>query len=238
MSIISRIKPRLWMLRSLIQTIYFNFHYLPFEQAIHLPIVLYKPKLKAMKGKVIFEGKPKMGQVQLGRHIVSLYTNTGFIYENHGGTIIFRGECVMGGGSAVSVGEYGTLDIGNRFVVTAFMRLVAYNSIKIGEKCRFAWETIVMDTDLHKLKKVKGGYSRGVGKIVLGDGCWVATRCMLQKGTVLPNHTTVQAYSVVNRDFSDIPECSIIGTSSEIKVKTTGLYRDIDDDVIDFSSIK
>jgi len=32
-------------LRYIIPTLYFNFHYLPWRQAIKLPIVLYKPHL-------------------------------------------------------------------------------------------------------------------------------------------------------------------------------------------------
>lgn len=48
--IINEIKGNCWVLRSIIPTIYFNFHYLPFRQAIKLPIILYKPHLKLMKG--------------------------------------------------------------------------------------------------------------------------------------------------------------------------------------------
>ena len=38
------------------QTIYFNFHYLPFKQAIFLPIILYKPQFVSTKGKIIIDG--------------------------------------------------------------------------------------------------------------------------------------------------------------------------------------
>lgn len=30
-----------WMLRSILYSLYFNFHYLPLKQAIKLPIILY-----------------------------------------------------------------------------------------------------------------------------------------------------------------------------------------------------
>ena len=60
---------KLWnnrrILRSIFSTIYFNFHYLPFSQAIKLPILLYKPKLLKVKGNVkIGEGKIKFGMVR------------------------------------------------------------------------------------------------------------------------------------------------------------------------------
>ena len=52
-SLLQRIWNQRHVLRSLPQTVYFNFHYLPFRQAIHLPILLYKPHLKELKGKVL-----------------------------------------------------------------------------------------------------------------------------------------------------------------------------------------
>lgn len=51
-SLINKIWSNRHVLRSLPQTLYFNFHYLPFRQAIHLPILLYKPRLVDMKGSV------------------------------------------------------------------------------------------------------------------------------------------------------------------------------------------
>ncbi len=54
--IINKIKENRWVLRSIIPTIYFNFHYLPFRQAIKLPIFLYKPHLKLMKGTITIMG--------------------------------------------------------------------------------------------------------------------------------------------------------------------------------------
>lgn len=55
----SKIKSKAWVLRSIIPTIYFNFHYLPFKQAIKLPIFLYKPHLKLMKGTITILGGGK-----------------------------------------------------------------------------------------------------------------------------------------------------------------------------------
>ena len=40
---------------SFIKTIYFNFHYLPFKQAIKLPIILRHVRFKSLKGKVIID---------------------------------------------------------------------------------------------------------------------------------------------------------------------------------------
>ena len=51
MDILKKICSKRWMLRSLVSTIRFNFHYLPFSQAIYLPIGLYKCKLLKLGGE-------------------------------------------------------------------------------------------------------------------------------------------------------------------------------------------
>ena len=43
-------------LRSILQSVYFNFHYLPFSQAARLPILLYKPRLLKLQGNVKIGG--------------------------------------------------------------------------------------------------------------------------------------------------------------------------------------
>ena len=68
------------MLRSLFSTIYFNFHYLPFNQAIRLPILLYKPHLVKCKGSVnISKEGGEFGMIRLGQHIAKIYPNNGFV---------------------------------------------------------------------------------------------------------------------------------------------------------------
>lgn len=57
--IFRKIKREAWVLKYIIPTIYFNFHYLPFKQAVKLPILLYKPHFLNLKGKIIISGGGK-----------------------------------------------------------------------------------------------------------------------------------------------------------------------------------
>lgn len=86
-------------LRNIIQSIYFNFHYLPFNQAIKIPILLYKPRFLELHGNIKINGNIKCGMIKLGFTGVSLYPNSGVTIENHGGTIIFNGSCFIGNNS-------------------------------------------------------------------------------------------------------------------------------------------
>ena len=92
--------------RNIIQSIYFNFHYLPFKTAIRLPILLYMPNFLELQGNVkIGGGKVKYGMIRLGFPTVSLYPNTGITIENHGGTITFNGKCSIGNNSYICFGS-------------------------------------------------------------------------------------------------------------------------------------
>ena len=48
------------IVRYLIPTIYFNFHYLPFSQACRIPILFYKPHFGMLKGQVRIAGGGKI----------------------------------------------------------------------------------------------------------------------------------------------------------------------------------
>lgn len=75
-SILKQIWKEKWIFRFLIQSIFFNFHYLPFRQAIKLPILLYKPKFISLKGRVIISASHvKTGMIILGKLNVPIYRN-------------------------------------------------------------------------------------------------------------------------------------------------------------------
>lgn len=98
---LSLILKRVWrgrrILRYILHSVFFNFHYLPFHEAVKLPILLYKPKLLKLKGtiKIKQEDKIGFGMIRLGFPEVSLYPNTGIVFENYGGTVVFKGQCCI-----------------------------------------------------------------------------------------------------------------------------------------------
>ena len=144
--------------RYLFQIIYFNFHYLPFKQAVKLPIMLYKPKLYSCKGKIILkpkDGKISHAMINLGFNRVSVYPNSGIVWENHGGTIIFRGKCNIGNDTYLSFGEKTVVDFGDDFGNAAGAKIVSYRGIKFGQSTRLGWGVLCMDTNFHPLYDMK-----------------------------------------------------------------------------------
>ena len=232
---------KLWanrrVIRSILKTIYFNFHYLPFRQAIKLPIILYKPKLLMMNGNIeIKSSHISFGMIKLGFPSVSIYPDKGIIYENKGGTIIFSGKCNIGGNSAISIGDGGgnkkpCLKFGDNFLSLTTLKIVCCYNIIFNDIVRFGWDCLVMDTDFHKLTKLSGGYTKGYGEIVIGKNNWFGTRCIVLKNTITPDYCTISASSLLNKKY-DVPKYSIIGPSTVIELKKTDIYRNIYDDTI------
>ena len=220
--------------RNIIQSIYFNFHYLPFKTAIRLPILLYKPKLLELQGNVkIGGGKVKYGMIRLGFPTVSLYPNTGITIENHGGTITFNGKFSIGNNSYISIGSKGVVEFGSNFSATTTFRLTSYDRIVFGERISFGWDILIMDTDFHKLTKQAGGYSRGHAPVVIGSNNWFGNGCRIMKRTQTPDYCVFSAGTVLS-DKVDVPEYSVIGNEQKVVVKATGVWRNIDDDTITY----
>ena len=223
------------VVRYIIPTIRFNFHYLPFRQAVKLPILLYKPRLLNLKGTVSIEGPVHTGMIKLGFEYAKLYPNAGIQYENGGGKLIFEGEAQISASSFISIGKYGCLRLGDDFVNNAQLRIACYHSITVGKRTRFGYDTMMMDSNFHRLKNEAGEFvNTGVGAIVIGNYNWIATRCMVMPGTHTQDYTIVAANSLINRT---IDESKVIVAGSPATIKKRGIWRDMDDDQIDFEAI-
>lgn len=222
-----------WVLRSILKSIYFNFHYLPFRQAIKLPILLYKPKFGDLKGKILLTKEAKFGLIKLGNLGVSLYPNNGIYIDNHG-TIIFNGKCNIGNDSYISVGDSGCISFGDNVAASAALKITSYHRIELEDRVRIGWGCMFLDTDFHSMKKLGGGRTKGYGTIKLGENSWLGCKCLILKNTDIPKYTTVSAGTVLNKRL-DIPEYSVVGMDNNIVVKSTGMYRDFRDDKINYS---
>lgn len=234
---INRIGRKIWKnrrdFRSILKSLYFNFHYLPFKQACHLPILFYKPTFKELKGRVTLLGGAKYGMVRLGFPTVSIYPNNGIMFENRGGLLQFNGFCDIGNNSFISIGKKGRCELGNRFVATASWRLICFHNIQIDECCCFGWDCMVMDTDFHKLQKQTGGFTKGYSKIVLGKNNWFGNGCLVMKKSVTPDYCVISARSILSEKLN-IPPYSVVGQKREVEIRVSGMWRNFDDDKISY----
>lgn len=223
-----------WILRNILNSIYFNFHYLPFNQAIKLPIILYKPHLHKCSGTVKIEGNIKCGMIKLGVNNVPIYPNNGIFFENNGGEIIFKGNCFIGNNSSIVIGKNGKLILGDNFCASTSLKLVSYYNILIKDNVLCGWDCLFMDTDFHQLTLIDKDIEnpRSYNSIIIGKNNWFALKCIVMKGTVLSDNNVIAANSLLNKDYSNNSFCLMAGIPAI--VKKTGVYRDRFNDKISY----
>ncbi|MCR5313107.1 MAG: hypothetical protein K6E54_05585, partial [Bacteroidaceae bacterium] len=213
MSIIKKI----WRLRNfflhLPTNIYFNFHYLPFKQAIKFPIIINKMTIENAKGRVIIDcPNIKTGMIHLGFKEVSVYPNTGLTWDNSGATVIFKGHAIIGNDSYISVAHNSTLEFGDDFVATAATKIISYRGIKIGQSCRFGWGVNILDTNFHPLYDMeKKQFKRASGKIEIGDYNWFSTGCRIMHSVVTPERCIFGMNTIVTRNCEKESYCLMGG---------------------------
>lgn len=229
----SRINLLFQFLRFLPWTLRFNFHYLPFSQAIKLPILLYKPKLLTLNGIIRISGGVKFGMIKLGFNQVSIYPNSGITWSNSG-TVIFKGRCNIGNASAISIGEKSILTIGDNVRATTALKLVCYHRIDIGEQTLIGWENIICDTDFHSVMTTTGK-TKGYDSIIIGPHNWLAMQSLILKGTQTPPFTVVGARSTLNKNYVTHGE-KILLAGSPATLKCRDIYLDRQNDKIIYES--
>lgn len=170
--------------------------------------------------------------IRMGFYRVALYPNNGINFQNAGGRLIFYGDCSIGNSSAIAVGKKGLLTFGKNFSSTAGLKIACQHKITIGDDVLCGWESMMIDTDFHRITYTDGSQSpTGYKPIVVGDGCWLGFRSILMKGTAIHDHCIVAANSICNKEYSD---SFVLLAGQPAIIKKTGVYRDPSNDKIDY----
>lgn len=212
------------------KSLYFNFHYLPLRQAIKLPILVFNSKLMCMKGKVIIDTPNlKTGLVMIGDWGVYIYPNTGFVWENRGGTVIFKGKCRIGASSAISVGPFGKIVFGDDFSNTHGLKIISSRYIEFGKSVKLGWNNLIIDTNMHPTKDYITRKKNDAGaSILIGDYNWFGTDCVVLPGVKTPERIICALGSIITKSIK-WESYSLYGGLPLHKLKDN-IYRDLEDD--------
>lgn len=221
--------------RYLPQIIYFNFHYLPFHQAIQLPIFLYKPIFRKIGGGVKIHGNIYCGMIRLGQKMIGVSDGDGFVWENDG-HVIFNGRCILGAGSKMAVFNTGIVSFGNHFCATDNMKLVCGKEITFDDEVLIGREATIMDTNQHQLSSPDGTQvGTPVAPIHIGEATWCGFGCTILPGTNIPSRCVVASKSLLNKKYN-VPSYSLLAGCPAVK-KADGVWRDPQNDKIDYDNI-
>lgn len=215
---------RLWDICSF-NTIYFNFKYLPFEQAIKIPILVSRRvRIRIANGSITIKGEIHTGMIRIGMDSVGIFDNikSRSIWQVQG-DVIFNGNCFLGHGCKISVGSDAILSFGNNFCCTAESSITTVRSIIIGDNCMFSWDILIMDTDWHCITDYQQNVLNPPKPIRIGNNVWIGCRSTITKGINIADGTIVAAGSIVSKNVMD-SNC-IVGKNPLQIIKRDVLWR-------------
>ena len=223
------------IIRSIPKTLRFNLHYFPLKTALKLPVIVsHRTYLRELHGKVTLPEKVERAMIRIGFGDVGHYDRkrSRTIWQVSG-TVGFGGKASIGHGSRISV--RGDLEFGPDFNMTAESTIVCAKEIRFGRDCLLSWDILVMDTDEHPLynygHETARHETRDAGPvpcpevpcpvsnkdnrinpdkaIVVGNHVWIGCKCVLLKGTEVPDNTVVAAGTLLTSSFGG--EHQVIG---------------------------
>lgn len=204
-------KTYLEVLISLPKTVFFNFRYLPFNEAKKLPILVhYKTKIvKCTKGAIVIENTPKLFMIKLGfnENIMASSRRNSLIWID-GGKLIFQGKATIGKGT--NIRTEGQLVVGNNFYAQQNSTLWCSNEIVLGDDILFGWNVMVRDHDGHTLF-INGTEKPENKPIHIGNHVWLCSEVDIMKGVVIKEDSVVGYRSLVTAKFNE-SNLLIVGT--------------------------
>lgn len=182
------------------KTLLFNFYYLGLE-GIKFPFILsYKVKINRLKGIVRVDiPQKKFGMIKLGFPLGETYDNSrySFVWVN-AGTIVFKGTAGIRNGTTIA--NYGLLEIGNEFHVSANAKIICYKKITFGSDVLIGWNTEIIDGDAHKIIDKFGIRQNNDREIKIGNHVWIGANAKIMKGSCLGDNSIVASNTMLLSD--------------------------------------
>lgn len=170
--------------------------------------------------------KPRLGLVRIGYHEadgVDTYGVHSIISVGKEGKIVFEGDAHIGQGAILRVNPGGELVLGEHFAVSGTTTVVASKSIRVGRDVQLSWNSLIMDSDAHRIFNTDGRWINPPREIRVGNKVWIAANTIVMKGAVIPDNTVVAAGSLVNRAF-EVGNCILAGSPARV-VKEIGGFE-------------
>ena len=210
-------------LLSIPKSFYVSWRLAGFKKAFSLPVwVRYNTVLNALGGVVRFgNDSATFASLSIGfaSSGISDKKNSRSLLEiNKGGVVTVSGKVTFGHGTKLIVGPKGRLNIEDGVSATAEGTIICYNKISIGAHSALAWYSMIMDTDFHSVEDtLSGEINAASAKIIIGERCWIGTRSIVLKGTVIPDGCILGANSTACSQFHE--ENTLLAGSPAVEKK-------------------
>ena len=208
------------------QTLFINFYFLPFKQAIKLPIWIYgNVRFIKLNGIIKIETeKISTKMIVINRTNESPCNsngNTEIILNS--GKLIFKGKAQIGCGCRILIYNNGEISLGEHFRMNNQNTLSSCSRLTLEKMVVLGHQNQIYDTDFHFIGTKEGDVYNPTRPVTLGAYTFIGNRVTITKGVTLPPYTIVSANSLVNKTLP-IEEGTIIG-GIPAKPLTKNFYR-------------
>ena len=186
-----------YYLRTYPRSFLFCLRYLPFRQALRVPILVSRLKIGELhRGDIVFSSEPYRARVILG------FTGTerrdsrsSYISVHKGGKLVLGERVTIARGTTIII--YGAqLQIGNDFFCNDDCFFFCNRNITIGEKNLYGWRVEMNTTDGHDI--IENGVKKEQSKSIhIGNHVWVCADSHISKGVEIADDCVVAQRSLV-----------------------------------------
>lgn len=217
---------KLRILFSIPRTIWFNLRYLPLSQAIKLPVwIAPNVRIKELHRGGMKLKYARFNSTHIGFHVADAVDSYGvhtIVCVRKGG-VWNLDTAHIGQGAVIHVNEAGVLNTGKHFAISGTTSIVCSNSIIIGDDVQFSWNSLVMDSDAHRIFDKGGKLMNPVGTVEIGNRVWIAANTTIMKNSSIGNGSIVAANSMLKKKFH-VSDVILAGSPARV-VKEIGGWK-------------
>jgi UDP-3-O-[3-hydroxymyristoyl] glucosamine N-acyltransferase len=217
------------ILFSIPKTIWFNFRYLPFHQAMRLPVwIASNTRIKQLHrgGIILCDEQVRLGLVHIGYHEADAVDSYGchtILTVEKGGTLVFEADAHIGQGAILHVKKDASLVLGRHFAISGTTSVICNQRITMGEDVQCSWNSLITDGDAHCIYSEEGDWLNPPEEIRIGNKVWIAANTTILKGAMISDNTVIASNSLVNKKFTE-GNC-IIGGCPAKPLKHIGFFK-------------
>ncbi|MGF1910273.1 acyltransferase [Vibrio kasasachensis] len=151
----------------------------------------------------------KFGKLKLGFGRVQIADSkySRFIWNmSKKSEIHFGNNVKIGTGSKLH--NQGRITIGTGVNFSGKATIICNKSISFGNECLVSWQTLFMDSDLHKITDSNGNTLNSDANVIIEDRVWVGAKATVLKGSKVARSCVIASGAVVVGTY---PPKSILG---------------------------
>lgn len=164
-----------------------------------------------------------MGLIRIGFHeadAIDVHGQHTLLSIEKRGKLIFQDDAHIGHGAIINVKSEGKLSLGRNFAISGTTSIICSKSITFGDDVQLSWNSMIMDSDAHRIYSTDGKWINPPTEITVGNSVWIAANTSIMKGAVIKDNTVVASNSLVNKAFSE-GNCILAGQPAKV-VKQIG----------------